>query len=878
MRAKWFRHVGGSRGIRPWLAGLLAVLTAIPAPAIAQVSPGTQSPFSSPFSVPGTPGSPEQRSVPSTPRTMRELFTFPVIMIIEPRNGAIITRDDPSVVITYADPRNELDLSSLRIFVNGVDRTREFQATQGGATWRPDLRRAADSIQGTGQSGQDRQSVLEGLGLLRGLRSDAVTRGSATSDQQAVLEEGQNTIIASIKNLSGNLATVSSAFILDRSTLLATRAVPRSPLERAFLQPPTPPPSETVQRAAPTGPVISRDLTQFGYDMFGSLLPSLTPATNLPVSPDYQLGPGDGLILYFWNIPGAGLYDSVPLLVDRSGSVFVPRVGSVPLQGLTLAQAQEVIRSRVGRYYSGFELRLTLGELRGISVYVVGEVARPGTYTISPFSTLLDALIAAGGPTKMGTLRTIRLVRNGKTQEEVDLYDFLLRGERSLGPTLQAGDTVFAPPVGAVAGVTGEVKRPGIYEIRAGTTVGALVAMAGGPLPTAQLDRIQVERQAGGAGKLILDLAFAPTRGAGASELVRDGDLVTIFPGEDRLRNAVMVEGFVRTPGQYEWKPGMHVSDLLQLDALLPEAYLNRVEVVRMRPDFSREILDVDLRKLWASAPTPDPSQDLPLQPMDRISVKSEVVGPETVTISGQVRRPGAYAITKGERLSGLLDRAGGYLPEAFPRGAVFTRESIRQLERQQIEKFVRTQEQTLLAETAALAGGSVSTGAPAEVGTLAAINALRRDLVRSLTSVLTVGRLSIRLAEPEKLKGTPDDILLEAGDSLVVPQTPTSVLVIGAVRNSTSILHKPGENTEYYISQAGGPRPEAAAKETYILKADGSAIASFVNMRNLEPGDAVIVPISTEGKIQWVPFLKDMLTIVAQAFIPIGVIGGLLK
>ncbi|HSC72186.1 MAG TPA: SLBB domain-containing protein, partial [Candidatus Methylomirabilis sp.] len=242
------------------------------------------------------------------------------------------------------------------------------------------------------------------------------------------------------------------------------------------------------------------------------------------------------------------------------------------------------------------------------------------------------------------------------------------------------------------------------------------------------------------------------------------------------------------------------------------------------------------------------------------------------------VRRPGTYAITKGERLSDLLERAGGFLPDAFPKGSVFTRESIRRLERQQIERFVQSQEQTLLAESAALATGSVSSGAAGEVGTLAAINTLRRDLLRSLTSVLTIGRLSIRLDEPERLKGTPDDILLEHGDSLVVPQTPTSVLVVGAVRNSTSILHKPGENTEYYVSQAGGPRPEAAVKETYILKADGTAVASFVKLRNLEPGDAVIVPISTEGKIQWIPFLRDMFTIVAQAVIPIGVIGGLLK
>jgi protein involved in polysaccharide export with SLBB domain len=152
------------------------------------------------------------------------------------------------------------------------------------------------------------------------------------------------------------------------------------------------------------------------------------------VSPEYTLGPGDRLILYVWNIPGTALYDSATLAVDRTGSAFVPRVGSVPLQGLTLAEAQEVLRTRLARYYAGFELRLALGELRGIEVYVVGEVVRPGTYTISPFSMVLEALFAAGGPTKLGTLRGVRILRNGRTLEEVDLYDFLLRGERTIGP------------------------------------------------------------------------------------------------------------------------------------------------------------------------------------------------------------------------------------------------------------------------------------------------------------------------------------------------------------------------------------------------------------------------------------------------------------
>ncbi len=882
MWAKWYRSGAGRRG-RACLTALLMALMATPVPG------GAQMPSSSFPAVPnpemGIPR--EQQTVPVSPRVLREAWAYPTITIVDPRNGAITTREDQPIVITFQDARNELDPSSFRVFVNGIDRTSRFQVSAGGATWQPTPRRPGEVSQAAARSrqlGADQQALIESLGLGERQGSASATsaapdpRSLLSADQQPVLLEGQNTIVASIKNLAGNMATASSSFILDTSTTLTTRALPRSPLERAFLQPPAPPPSERPQRVAPTLPPVSRDLTQFGYDTFVNLLPSLSPAMSLPVSPDYLLGPGDNLILYVWNIPGTSLYDTAPLVVDRTGSVFVPRVGSVPLQGLTLAQAQEMIRSRVARYYSSFELRLALGELRGIAVYVVGEVARPGTYTISPFSTVLDALFAAGGSTKMGTLRAIRLLRNGRIAAEVDLYNFLLRGERTLGPTLEPGDTIFVPPIGAVAGVTGEVKRPGIYEIRPGTTLGTLLAMAGGPLPTAGLDRVQIERQEGAAGKRILDLPFSPGQAAGASEMLRDGDLLTIFPGQDQLRNAVTLEGYVRSPGKYEWKPGMRVSDLLTPDALLPEAYTDRVEIVRMRPDFSREILTVDLRKLWASGAPGDPSQDVTLQPLDKVVVKSEVQGPESVTISGEVRRPGTYAITKGERLSSLIERAGGFLPGAFLKGAVFTRESIRRIERLQLEKFIREQEQSILAEGAATAAGAMESGGAEVANAQAMVVAQRRDLLRSLTALTTLGRLSVHPDVPEKLQGTPNDIMLEDGDSLLIPQQPTSVTVIGAVRNSTSIIYEKDQNPEYYINRAGGTRREADVEQTFILKPDGTAVASFVKMRKVEAGDAIVVPLSSEAKIRTIPLIRDLATIAGQALIPVGVIGGLLK
>lgn len=878
-----YGSIDGKGRCQACMALLLAILTAIPAPVAAQMPSWMQSPTQPPVGVQG-PEAAEQELPPGrrapTPRTPQEPWAFPTITIVEPRNGTIVTRDDQQIVITFRDPRDEIDITSFRVWVNGVDRTREFQVTSNGATWVPQPRRGLEPGRESLMERQPGEFAGPGQAALgaQGPTGSESQLSAALSLSPFRLREGQNTIIANIRNLSGNLATTSGAFVLDTSLLLTTRPTPRSPVEKGFLQPPSAPPAERTLRRAPTEPTVSRDLVQFGYEAFKALLPSVTPAANLPVDPDYKLGPGDNLILYVWNIPGTALFDTATLTIDRSGSAFIPRIGAVPLQGLTLAQAQEVIRARVARNYSGFELRLALGELRAISVYVVGEVARPGTYTISPFSTVLDALFVAGGPTKMGSLRSIRVTQTAGSVREVDLYDFLLRGERPTGPMLQAGDMIFVPPIGPVAGIAGEVKRPGIYELRPGTTTGALIAMAGGPLPTAQLNRIQLERAQGPSGKIIIDLPFEGGRGPGETEMLQDGDLVTIFPSYDFLRNVVTLEGFVRTPGQYEWKPGLRLSDVLKLESLLPEAYREKIEIIRLRPDFSREVLAVNINELWAAPPLPNPSSDLELKPQDRISVHSEVIGPKTITLGGEVKRPGKYFITKGERLSDVLERAGRFLPNAFLKGGVFIRESLRRREQVELEKFVQVQTQSVLAEGSAISAGAAESGRPEFASAQTIIAQQRRELMQSLTQVVTLGRLSIHLESPEKLKGTMEDIEVEDGDFLFIPKQPVTVSVLGAVRSATAVLYKEGETVEYYVARAGGATKQADPKEIYILKADGSAQASFVKMRQLEPGDAVIVPLSVEAKIPTIMMVKDFATIIGNLAIPFGVIAGLFR
>jgi protein involved in polysaccharide export with SLBB domain len=319
----------------------------------------------------------------------------------------------------------------------------------------------------------------------------------------------------------------------------------------------------------------------------------------------------------------------------------------------------------------------------------------------------------------------------------------------------------------------------------------------------------------------------------------------------------------------------MRVSELAGRDRVLPEAFLERVEVVRQRPDYTREVLAVDLRKAWEG----QAGQDLELKPLDKVVIRSEFKSTESVTLTGEVMRPGAYAIEKGERLSSVIRRAGGYTAEAYLPGAVLTRERVKVEEQKRLDEFIRAQEAALLTQTAATAEGSASLsagGAKDEGALQSQALAQRREMLRVLASQVVLGRVVAHLDDPDKMAGTAEDILLENGDTLTVPKKPSSVLVVGAVRNPTSILHKEGENAEYYINRAGGLSKQADKKEVYLVRADGSAVTSFTKLRTLEPGDTIVAPADTDPKIRALPLTRDVATILGQFALSIGVIAAL--
>lgn len=636
---------------------------------------------------------------------------------------------------------------------------------------------------------------------------------------------------------------------------------PLSPAERAF-----------QGIASPTGDPLG-ELRQFGYSFFRRPASTFAPVDDVPVGPDYVLGPGDDLVIHTWGAPEQ-VWPADGVLVrtvDRNGQIYLPRVGVVRVWGLSFSEVDRLVRERLAQYFRGLRTSVTLGRLRTIRVNVVGQVQQPGTYTVSSLSTLTNALAIAGGPSRVGSLRQIRLLRNSHVVGELDFYDYLLRGDRSRDFRLESGDTIFVPPLGPVAGVAGEVLQPAIYELRGPTRIADLITMAGGPTPRAYLKAVQLIRAQPSAERVAVDLDLTRWFLHGDERVnpeLQNGDLVRIYPSDPRIYNVVTVTGAVKYPRDYEYRRGLRISELLPPERVLPEAHLERVEVIRQHPDFSTEIIALNLRKAWEG----DRTQDVVLQPRDRITVRTErrgvgSAGLATVTIAGEVRRPGDYEIVPGERLSSLIRRAGGFTDRAYLRGAVFVRESLRRIEQEQLNQFVRLQEERLLA-----AAGTTVVGVDKEEAahTAQTIQA-RRELLRALASRVAAGRLVIRLDEPDRLEGTSDDLILEPGDRLEVPQRPGSVLVMGAVRNSTAVAFREGEGVEYYLNRVGGFTPQADRKNVYLVRADGSAVSGFMSVRRVEAGDTIVVPPKEEEKVRFLPVFRDLTTILGQTLITIA-------
>jgi len=599
---------------------------------------------------------------------------------------------------------------------------------------------------------------------------------------------------------------------------------------------------------------MANQLKQFGYNFFDVSFSGFPQVMDTPIGPEYVLGPEDTLAIHIWNVPDPSFNQSYIATIERDGTMFIPQLGSIPVAGITFAKVNQILHGKLSGLLKRFDLHVSMGRLRSIKVFVVGEVVRPGAYELSALATASHALYAACGPAKSGSLRHIQVMRGNKLAADLDFYQFLLRGDRSQDLPLQSGDTVFVTPIGPIAAIGGPIRRPAIYELKDRTTLPELLELAGGLAPSANRRRCQIFRIEAGHKRVIVDVDLATDSNGVPQDLstadtqsIFDGDFVRITSVSLQIESAVTLTGAVRTAGVYDLRPGMRLLDLLK-DQLLIDSYMGKAELVRTNPlTYETSVQPFDITELLQGK-----EENVELRRLDKVVVATQVRKPRLVHLAGEVKRAGTYTLETGERLSSVLKRAGGFTLHAFPHGLQLIRESVKQRQLGETDKFVALQKQRLTVEAAAISAGTVAVAGAAGMAQGASdAQALHLQMAAldQLVARIQAGRVVLNFDSLETLENSPDDVVLEESDQITIPTQPKTVTIIGAVRNSTSILHRNDYDIEDYIRAAGGIIDTASEKGTYVVRANGLADADYVKIKVIAVGDTIIVPEKIEPK-----------------------------
>jgi protein involved in polysaccharide export with SLBB domain len=680
-----------------------------------------------------------------------------------------------------------------------------------------------------------------------------------------------------------------------------------------------------------------RELERFGAALFRNSVAVAGDKApiDIPVGPDYVIGPGDELVVEYWGATSQRLQ----LTVDREGRVVLPDAGVVVAAGRTLSDVQRDVSRLLTRQLRNIVVDVTLGKLRTVRAYVVGDVKNPGAYDISSLSTCLSALIIAGGPTETGSYRTVKHYRGSKLMEEVDLYDLMLKGVSSAQVHIASGDSILVPPAGPQVTVAGAVRRPAIYELRDEKSLDQVLELAGGVPVSGEFSNLKLERIEAHQRKEMLSVNLpagdVPSEDSFKRVQIKDGDTVTVAPILPVSNRAVYLSGHVFRPGKYPYTEGQKVTDLVRsFEDLLPEA-ADRAEIVRLHPpDFSPQVIgfslgDVLAKKVPAPALQPfdtvrvfgryetdapkvsiygevlrpgeyplsdrmtaadllrlaggfkrdayqekgdltsysivdgsrvelehrpipigralagDPDTDVVLKPGDVLTIGqiggwNDIGG--NITVNGEILHPGRYGIQRGERLSSILRRAGGYTPEAYPYGAILERAQVREFSAKSRDEMVaKLQEQGV-------------TGSRLESSSTVR---QRQQLIDRVRQLPPSGRMLIHItASIEKWENTPMDIEVRPGDSIVIPKRPNFVMVGGEVYNPAAITYSKGKSAGWYLRQAGGPTSTANKKDIFVVRANGTVVArnsgefwsGNASHVVLQPGDTIYVPDKVAG------------------------------
>lgn len=670
---------------------------------------------------------------------------------------------------------------------------------------------------------------------------------------------------------------------------------------------------EVIRESESENTVNVREI--YGHSLFTNRNLTFEPNVNIATPTNYKLGPGDEVIINIW---GAS-ENTIRQTITPEGSIQVSGLGPVHLNGMTVREANAYLQREFAKIYSGIggqepssQIQLTLGNIRSIQINVVGEVAVAGTYTLSAFSSVFHALYRAGGVNEIGSLRNIKVIRNGRTVATIDVYDILMQGKMNDDIRLQEGDVIRVEPYKNMVQLEGKVRRPMYYEMKDNETLQTLLNYAGGFTGDAYKKSIRIIRKSGAqhAIQSVNEMDYGTFK-------MDDGDVVSVEAVLDRFENRIEVRGAVYRPGIYQLDGTVNTVKALitKADGLRDDAFTSRVLLDREKDDLTHEMISIDLAALMnGSAP------DIALQKNDmlfvpsaaelkeeqRVTINGEVINPGTflysegmtvedlivmaggltesaattkvevarriknpsstvesnnlgesftidladgllkaenrnftlqpfdqvyvrrspsyreqqnVTLQGEVLFGGVYALqNKNERLSSLIERAGGVTKDAYVKGARLTRTMTE-------EEQMRRQDVLALSQSS----------------TKDSLNLSNEDLK-------TTYSVGIDLEEALKNKGGYADIVLREGDVIYIPEMNNTVKISGTVMYPNTVTYKDGADLSYYINQAGGYGNRAKKSKVYVIYANGNvAKVKRFGGAKIEPGCEIIVPSKPE-------------------------------
>lgn len=663
----------------------------------------------------------------------------------------------------------------------------------------------------------------------------------------------------------------------------------------------------------PTTEELAQEDQVFGRNIFNTQNLTFEPNSNMATPPNYQLGPGDEVIIDIW---GAS-QTSIRQTITPDGTINMQELGPIYLSGMTVEEANRFLKNKLGTVFSNEnnQIRVTLGNTRTIQINIMGEVVQPGTYALSAFSTVFHALYRAGGVNDIGSLRNVQLVRNGKKIAAVDVYDFIMQGKIKDDIRLQEGDVIIVPAYDMLVKMSGNVKRPMRFEMKKDETLAALIKYAGGFNADAYSKSVRMVRQNG----MEYEVKTVDEMDYSVCQL-RDGDVVTVGAILNRFTNKVEIKGAVYRPDIYALDGKVNTVRALieKAQGLMDDAFTNRAVLQRQRDDLTSEIVSVDVKALMNGT-----IPDIPLRKNDILYIPSihDLQDLGSVTIYGEVTKPDEYPYADNMTLEDLIIQAGGLKEAASTvrvdvsrrikdKKSVNSTDSIGQMFSFALKDgfvidgqpgfvlqpydqvFVRRSPGYQTQQNVSIQGEVIFGGAYTLTSKAERLSDLVKKAGGVTNSAYVRGAKLIRVANDEEKKRMQDvvklmgrelgenaidslglqvdslfsvgidleaalanpggdaDLVLREGDVLNIPEYVNTVKINGAVMMPNTVSYRKGEKVSYYLSQAGGYSQHAKKSKKFIIYMNGQVAKVKGNgSKQIEPGCEIIVPNKKQNK-----------------------------